>query len=833
MNNLNSLDKDKKIDYVYVLIIFFIILILSLSVYLYKVDKVAQSDNKYKKIVYELYLLDKGFNNFFLKSNVFNNYDIINSDINKFEDILELLASYENAKLLTDEYISLLDEVNEKYNYKRNYIESFKSKNSLLIGSIHYLKSLNDSIYNNKLLNHNDLDLLDKTFLNIMVFYINQSYEDKDISKNLTYFFNLNKKKNIRELDMFIKHSNINIKTIKELAEIKNKKYTLYKSIQDLELFLDNKFKTAIYNGRIVVSILFVIAFLFLIGLLIMYRRSLNITNNLISFTTAVENSYNSIVITDINKNITYVNDMAIKETGYSKEELIGNNPRVLKSGKNTDQFYKDMHESLDKFEKWEGEFINKRKDGSEYYEKASIMPIFQDGKLVSYLAIKLNITDYIVQQRKVKHMAYHDSLTLLPNRTNIEEYLELNIPIAKRNNLKIAVLFIDIDNFKNINDTLGHDVGDDFIKECAKILKSSIRKSDILARIGGDEFVIVLESVDSNYSSAKVCTNIIKKFQKPIVANKNKLSITVSIGISIFPNDADNYITLFKYADMAMYEAKENGKNNFKYYRKELSSEMHDRLEIEQALKGALKKDEIYLMYQPKYDIATQSVIAFETLARWENDNLGFIPPDKFISIAEDTNDILEIGLFIFRKACQDFLEIKDKNKSIETISINISTVQLYQKTFTDDIMGIVKELNIDTCSIMLEITETHIMKNIFHSMDVLNNLKKLGFGISIDDFGTGYSSLSYLKQFPIDELKIDKSFIDDLPHDLNDVAISKAIISLSKNMGYINVAEGIETKEQEEFLLEHGCNIGQGYLFCKPKKKDDLLEFLQGNLS
>ncbi|MCW9026494.1 MAG: EAL domain-containing protein, partial [Thiovulaceae bacterium] len=547
----------------------------------------------------------------------------------------------------------------------------------------------------------------------------------------------------------------------------------------------------------------------------------------------AVENSYNSIVITDINKNIIYVNDIVLKETGYSKEELLGQNPRMLKSGDKSDEFYKGMHEHIDNGEKWEGEFINKRKDGTQYYEKASIMPIFQDGKLVNYLAIKLNITDYVLQQQKVKHMAYHDSLTSLPNRTNVEEYLDINIPIARRNKHKIAVLFIDIDNFKTINDTLGHDIGDEFIKECAKMLKSSLRKSDILARIGGDEFVIILESIDTNYSAATVSTNIINMFQNPIETKNNKLNMTVSIGISIFPNDADDCITLFKCADMAMYKAKESGKNNFQYYKKKLSVHMHGRLNIEQALKNSVKNDEIFLMYQPKYNIATKNIIGFEALARWQNEKLGLIPPDKFIAIAENSNDIIEIGLFIFEQACRDFLIFKTLNESIEVIAINISTVQLYQDGFIDDIMKIVDEVRVDTSSIMLEITETHIMKNIAHSMTVLSKLKELGFCISIDDFGTGYSSLNYLKQFPINELKIDKSFISDLPNDLNDVAITKAIISLSKNMGYVNVAEGIETKEQEEFLIKNGCEVGQGYLFCKPKIKDELIEFLDSFVS
>jgi diguanylate cyclase (GGDEF)-like protein len=391
-------------------------------------------------------------------------------------------------------------------------------------------------------------------------------------------------------------------------------------------------------------------------------------------------------------------------------------------------------------------------------------------------------------------------------------------------------VLFIDIDNFKTINDSLGHDVGDNIIVECSKILKKTISESDVVARIGGDEFVVILSGKNIKHISSDISSKIIRSFQNPIQTSSYKLNITVSIGISLFPDDTDEYKNLFKYADTAMYEAKDKGRNNFQFYKKNLSSMMHDRLEIEQALKEALKNDEVYTMYQPKYNISTKEIVGLEALARWNSKELGNIRPDKFISISEGTGDILEIGLFIFKKACQDFKLFKDVYPNLESISINVSTVQLYNEQFTDDIHMITNELGIPTSSIMLEITETHVMKNITYSMNVLNRLRELGFRISIDDFGTGHSSLSYLKRLPIDELKIDKSFIDDLPGDANDVAITKAIISLSKNMGYKNIAEGIETKEQEDFLVKNGCELGQGYLFCKPCTQENLIEFLKG---
>jgi len=830
MEKLSTLKSPKRVDTLLAMVVFFVLLIVVMFSYLLKVNDIIYEGEHYNNALSKLPLYNETFNSFFLKSSTFNNYDEINANIKSFEDILLLIGSQSAKAKHGKAYEKLFNNLKEDFELKRNSIERFKSQNASLVNSIYYLVALNNSIISKRLLAIKDIEALNDTLLQIMKFYISPILDQDKIFKNLDYFTQLNKDKNLGELSMFIAHARLNTQRIKELSQIKTHSFNLYDSINKINTFTKKEYSEALFNSRIVVTVLFIVAFFILVVILLLFRRANKIKDELIGFKTAVENSYNSIVITDKHSNIVYVNDRSVSETGYSREELLGENPKILKSGKQSEAFYKKLHQRLDSGEKWEGEFVNKRKDGSEFYEKASIIPIFEGNKLVNYLAIKLNITDYIMQRKKVEHMAYHDNLTSLPNRTNIEEYLHKNLPIAKRNNRTLAILFIDIDNFKTINDTLGHDVGDEFIKECAFLLKSSIRESDLLARIGGDEFVIILESLNSDYSSAKVCTNIINKFKKPIKTKHNTLSITVSIGISIFPNDADNYITLFKNADMAMYEAKDKGKNNFQYYKKELSEGIHERLKIEQALKTALSKDEIFLVYQPKYKIKTQEVIGFETLVRWINKELGFIGPDKFIPIAEDTNDILEIGLYIFEKACIDFLELKKYRDSIASISINISTVQLYQDTFVDDILKIVDKLKIDPKLIMLEITETHIMKNIFHSMDVLNKLKSLGFKLSIDDFGTGYSSLNYLKQFPIDELKIDKSFVDELPHDQNDVAISKAIISLSKNMNYKNVAEGIETKEQENFLEESGCEIGQGYLFCKPLIKEDMIKYLRG---
>ena len=728
--------------------------------------------------------------------------------------------------MFSAEYNELVKDVDDAYKQKVDAIEYFKSESAQFLYSMHYLYDLNNAISKSKDLDKISINAANDSLLGLMKYSVNANIETEDILKNLNI---LNTKDN-DFTKMFVRHTKVDLKRIKKFNEIRNSQVedTTLVALYRLHSFINEDHQENILVEKIIVTVLFVVALVILLTLIIMNKRSIRMRDELFGFKTAIENSYNSIIITDVDSKITYVNEIAEKQTGYTKEELIGQNPRIFKSGLNNEAFYQELHDALAAGKKWEGEFINKKKDGSLLYEKTSIMPVFQHGEIVNYLAIKLNITDYIEEKHKVEYMAYHDALTSLPNRFSIEQYLKNRLKIATRNDLQIAILFIDLDRFKTINDTLGHDVGDELLIEASRRMRSGLRDSDMLARVGGDEFVIVIESPNDSYSAAHVCEKILQLFREPIQTKAHSLNITLSIGVSIFPDDDMNYIQLFKYADIAMYEAKEAGKNTYRYYQKALSVEAHKRLDMEQALKDALDNSELYMMYQPKYNIKSHSIVGLEALVRWENEKLGFVPPDKFIPIAEDTGFIIEIGLFIFELSCRDYLIFKKSSKTLKSISINISAVQLYQDSFIDDITKITNIVGISPDEIVLEITETHIMKNIYQSISLLNSLKDLGFGISIDDFGTGHSSLSYLKLFPIDELKIDKSFVDDLPHDKNDVAISKAIITLSQSMGYTNVAEGIENIEQELFMRDNGCLLGQGYYFCKPKRKNELIEFI-----
>jgi len=823
----------KKLDSISLVLLFFSFFILMLFVFIIQINRHTESFSSYNDAVNQLKDINKDFDNLLLQKGNFINYDIINQSIMDFDENLKFLRSNNASHETIEEYQILLDDIVKHYKVKIDYIEYFKSENAQFLYSVHYLYSLNKSISESTTIDKQSIYQANEILLQMVKYFMHIDIDRKKIMSDLTSL-KINNKENKR-IEVYIDHVNINLKRIKKFNEINHIQAlkSIESALDKLHLFMKTHYQKNLLIEKVIIAIIFTVVLIILLLLLLMNRRALRLKDELLGFRTAIENSYNSIIITDLDNNIIYVNERTEIESGYSQEELIGQNPRILKSGLNNKKFYVGLHTALEAGKKWEGEFINKTKDGSMLYEKASIMPIYQNNKVVNYVAIKLNITDYIDEKHKVEYMAYHDALTGLANRMSVEQYLKRRLPLAKQNNTKIAILFLDLDRFKTINDTLGHSVGDELLIACSKRIQDSLRESDILARIGGDEFIIVLEELDNEYSAAHVSKKIIDLFSTPIQTKSHLLNITLSIGIAIYPDDDDNNDLncqgLFKYADIAMYEAKAAGRNTYRYYQKKLSLDAHNRLNLEQNLKESLNNNEIFMMYQPQYNLANKTVTGLEALVRWDSNKLGKISPDIFIPIAEDTGFIMEIGLYIFKQACKDFLEFQKYSNTLQDISINISAVQLYQDSFIKDIINITKDIGINPKYIKLEITETHIMKNIIQSTTLLKDFRILGFTISIDDFGTGHSSLKYLKEFPINELKIDKTFIDDLPLNKNNVAITKSIIALSKSMGYTNVAEGIENEEQEAFLKENSCLTGQGYYFSKPQTKDNLIQFLQ----
>lgn len=449
----------------------------------------------------------------------------------------------------------------------------------------------------------------------------------------------------------------------------------------------------------------------------------------------------------------------------------------------------------------------------------------------INNLAVALNFREKELEAiyDNLLHSSNHDPLTELSNRRYFVEQLEQAILNCQKNSKKLALLFVDLDHFKNINDTLGHNIGDILLKLVAQRLLNKVQNNGVVGRFGGDEFVILIDKFENEKFIKNLSTKIIESLQQKFKVLDYKLSISASIGISMFPNDGNSTIELIKHADLSMYYAKEHGRNNFCFFSKELENNLEDKTKTIDALKEAIEDfSEFSLVYQPKFCTKTNKIVSIESLIRWNSKSLGYVYPSKFISIAEETNMIVPIGEWILKQACSDFQKLLEEGYDLEHVSINVSPIQLHDKKFFQVLNRVIVQTKIDTKNIELEITEGFIATDTKLALEILNKIKDMGISLAIDDFGTGYSSLSYLKKLPISRLKIDKSFVDDLPNSQESVAIAKAIISLAKTFDLAITAEGVENKEQLDFLKQEGCDEIQGYYFSKPISFEELKQKL-----
>lgn len=445
----------------------------------------------------------------------------------------------------------------------------------------------------------------------------------------------------------------------------------------------------------------------------------------------------------------------------------------------------------------------------------------------VFLLIILLNTYLRNLKNRKeVYYLAYHDTLTGLPNRTEFERSITRHIDDQKHYSQSFSVIFIDLDRFKIINDTLGHNIGDQMLKVLAKRISKVLNKGDLLARIGGDEFVSIIQTGNKEEVDIMVA-QISSVIRDTIHIGEYSLNTTASIGIARYPEDGLDKSMLLKHADSAMYHAKELGRDTYTFYTKQLSIDIERRLNLEQELIHALKNKEFTLFYQPQYRLATGKISGAEALIRWDSPYLGSVPPEEFISVAEETGIIVELGYYIFKEACSTYMKWRKEGVYLDLIAINISAVQLRQPDAYTKFRNIIEETGIDANNIEIELTERYIMEYTTEKLTILDDLRNLGCRISIDDFGTGYSSMSYLKSMEIDTIKIDKSFILDLPGNQHDAEVSKTIIVLSQSLGYEVIAEGIENIEQENLLKEYNCDMGQGYFFSKPVDSASFVKF------
>jgi diguanylate cyclase (GGDEF)-like protein/PAS domain S-box-containing protein len=546
----------------------------------------------------------------------------------------------------------------------------------------------------------------------------------------------------------------------------------------------------------------------------------------------AIEQSPVSVVMTDTDGNIEYINKAFIKATGYEASEVLGLNPRILKSKHTPPSLFRDLWKAITTGNSWQGELQNRKKDGQLFWERAYVAPVVDDaGNTTHYLAVKENITLQKQQEEKIVHQANYDSLTDLPNRFLTLDRLSQIIKEAQRNRHKAAVIFLDLDDFKKINDSISHEVGDKLLVEAAKRLKHTVRIDDTVSRLGGDEFIILLGHLKDENEVQPVAEKLLNCFREAFLLDGRELILTASIGIAIYPNDGKNTADLLRNADTAMYQSKAQGRNTFNFFTHAMNKGISRRLQLEEQLHGALERGEFQLHFQPILDITSRKVVATEALLRWNSQVLGNINPDEFIPITEQTGQIVSIGQFVIQQALSNTARwLKLLNRPLR-IAINISPRQFRDPNLLQNIKDAIEQTGIPNHAIELEITEGVLMSGHSYIRDTLVGLSALGITIAMDDFGTGYSSLSNLRSYPFNTLKIDRSFVRDITTDPADRELVNATIAMAHRLGLVVVAEGVETDAQLNHLAQHRCEMAQGYLFSTPLPADEMTRLLESD--
>ena len=533
----------------------------------------------------------------------------------------------------------------------------------------------------------------------------------------------------------------------------------------------------------------------------------------------AVEQSPAAVIISDPGGRIQYVNAKFTDMTGYAQEEVIGQNTRVFDSNSTRTPAHDDLWKTVRSGKVWRGELHDRKKNGELFWIESAITPIRdQNGTITHYLAIQEDITLRKQYEEQLVQQANYDKLTGLPNRVLGAERLTKALQRSRRRGTHAALLFIDLDGFKKINDSLGHATGDRLLQDAARRLTQNIRASDTVARWGGDEFLVVLPDLATPESAELIAQKLIEVCSSPYELDGYELTVTASIGITVCPIDGTDATELMRNADAAMYAAKERGRNTFQFFTRELNESAVERLGLESDLRRALANREFTLHFQPVVQLQTGAMVGAEALLRWNHPEKGLVPPDKFIPIAEETGLIVPLGEWVLRTACRQVRLWHGAGHSDLTMAVNVSSRQIAAGGFVDLVADVIKETGIDPAQLELEITERMLMADAPSTNVVIGELNALGVGLSIDDFGTGYSALSYFQRFPFDVLKIDRAFIDTVAVDPETAALTKAIILMAQSLDLKVIAEGVEGPEQLDFLNQHGCDLAQGYHYSRP---------------
>ena len=540
---------------------------------------------------------------------------------------------------------------------------------------------------------------------------------------------------------------------------------------------------------------------------------------------TVFETASEGILVTDANNRVLTVNPAFTRITGYEPEDIVGQDPKILSSGRHEPEFYRLMWEQIKHKGFWSGEIWNRRKDGSVYPEWISIVEIRDEKRdeVHEYVAVFSDISQRKRDEEQIRRQANYDALTGLPNRSLFFDRLNQAVISARREKWLLGLLFVDLDRFKAVNDTFGHVMGDEILQEVGERLKECVRDSDTVARLGGDEFVVLAQDLAEVNDAALVADKIIEQMAEPFTIGGRKVSLGASIGITMYPEDTSSAEEMMRNADMAMYRAKEGGRNRYQFFTVGMQEQVKERVELEQDLRQAIERDEFELYYQPIVDAQSGVLTSVEALLRWKHPKKGMVSPDIFIPLAEDGGMIVTIGSCVIEEACRQLREWRDDGLDF-TVSVNVSYRQLSKEFSPWVVSSILKEHKVSGEWLTMEITEGLLMDDSPEVMEWLNGFKNLGVSLSIDDFGTGYSSLSYIKRFPVDVLKIDRSFVRGLPDDEGDASLVDAILAMAQSMGLQVVAEGVETEEQSQFLRNLGCDRLQGFYYGKPMPAQEL---------
>ena len=550
----------------------------------------------------------------------------------------------------------------------------------------------------------------------------------------------------------------------------------------------------------------------------------------MLKLSSALEQTADSVIITDADGVIEYVNTGFEEITGFTREEAIKKTPNILNSGIQDADFYKKLWQTINAGKVFREVIVNRRKSGEIYYEEKTITPLLdENGNISHFVSSGKDITERMRTQERLQYLAHHDILTKLPNRLLFLDRLTQAMGRSKRTGEQLALMFLDLDRFKVINDTLGHQVGDDLLIELASRLNKEIRDEDTVARLSGDEFAILLLDMHTPDNAAHIAKKLLQKVNEPFVIEGKELFLTTSIGISIYPGTCNDTDTMLKNADIAMYKAKSSGRNKYCFYNTEMNAQAHESLALENDLRRAIERNEFFLLYQPQISNTTGKLTGVEALLRWQHPKLGLLLPDRFIPLLEDTGMILSVGDWVLRTACEQLHTWQKAGIKIPRVSVNVSPRQLMDPDLATRVQEIFKDNMIKPGTIELEITENSLIENESLAIKTLQTLHNKGVNVAIDDFGTGFSSLRYLRDFPLQTLKIDRAFVSNLPHNEDDCHLATAIISIGHVMRLTVIAEGVENQEQYNFLKKLGCDQTQGYYFSQPIAHEHIDKFLE----